>query len=104
MTAHVQFFNAESGFATARHVLTTPAFDAESQAAAAELLMQSADARDRDLVQLHNRRMAEARLSAAKPRPRGFDWELWLTEGARFVALVGFVGLVFALFLSRGGM
>lgn len=94
MTAHVQFFNAESGFATARHVLSVGSFDAESQAAAAELLKQSADARDRDLAQLYERRMAELRLSTANPRPGEFDWTE-LLEGARdFLIAAAVLGLV----------
>ncbi len=97
MTAHVHFFNAQSGYATARHVLSVGSFDAESQAAAAELLKHSEDARDRDLAQLYERRMAELRLAASKPRQRGFDWPLVLEE-ARDLMIFAVVagGVVYA--------
>lgn len=46
----------------------------------------------------------DARLSATKPRPQSFDWPMVLQEGARFVVLLGFVALVFAVCLTRGGL
>ena len=60
MTAAIHFLNTDAGYATARHVLASGQFDAEAQAAAAEVLIHSDDAKDRALVQLHERRMAAA--------------------------------------------
>lgn len=59
MSASIHFLNVDSGYAKARHVLSCAGFDPDAQAAAIEVLLTSADAKDRALVHLHNRRMAE---------------------------------------------
>lgn len=59
MSASIHFLNVDSGYATARRVLCCGGFDPDAQAAAIEVLINSADAKDRALVHLHNRRMAE---------------------------------------------
>jgi hypothetical protein len=59
MSASIHFLNVDSGYATARHVLCCGGFDPDAQAAAIDVLINSPDAKDRALVHLHNRRMAE---------------------------------------------
>ncbi len=59
MSASVHFLNAESGYAVARRVLCTTNADPEAEAAAIAVLMSSADAKDRALVQLHDERVAQ---------------------------------------------
>jgi hypothetical protein len=59
MTASVHFLNAESGYAEARRILSCDPSDPEAQAAAIEVLMSSADAKDRAMVRLHNERAAQ---------------------------------------------
>jgi hypothetical protein len=60
MTAQIHFLNTDAGYATARHVLASGQFDIDAQAVAAEVLIHSADAKDRALVKLHDERMAAA--------------------------------------------
>lgn len=62
MSASIHFLNVDSGYATARHVLSRGGFDPDAQAAAIEVLMNSADAKDRALVKLHVERIARADL------------------------------------------
>jgi len=46
----------------------------------------------------------DARLSAAKPRPRDFDWPLVLQEARGFLIFAVLIGGAVYGLLSRGGM
>lgn len=59
MSASIHFLNAESGYAEARRVLSCDPSDPEAQAAAIEVLLSSADAKDRAMVRFHKERVAK---------------------------------------------
>lgn len=102
MTAQIHFLNADGIYAAARHVLCSGQFDAEDQAAAVQVLINSADAKNRQLVQLHNRRMAKL---LAASRANASKQERQLVTQMQFILLaVAAVGLGIGVVIADWAM